>query len=172
MLTPKEQAVIALRRQGWSCARIARHLSISRNAEKFRAWSGRQRLARGDPLILPGVYCVFRCASYTGVLPLRSLPDWLDRIWRARRRLPWFAGLDRRPEVEILLGTIPLTVKEASIVRRLLAGKREPGVYKTDGHGKVAFYSGLRTAARTEAVSSTAIYYFRQRGHGRGCYWL
>jgi hypothetical protein len=172
MLTPKEQAVLILRQRGWSCAQIAEHLGISRNAEKFRAWCGRQRLAKGDPLILPGSYCVFRCAGFTGVLPRRSLPDWRDRVWAARRRIPWLAGLDRRPEIEILLGTMPLTATEASIVRRLLAGTREPGVYKIDRRGKVTFYSGLRTAARAEGVSSTAIHYCRQRGHGRGCYWL
>jgi len=173
MLTPKEQAVLDLRQRGWSCARIAEHLGISRNAEKFRAWRGRQRIAGGDPLILPGVYCVFWFGPYPGVLPLRCLPDWLDRIWAARRQIPWLAGLDRRPDVEILLGgMVPLTAREAAIVRRLLAGTRAPGVYKIDRRGKVTFYSGLRTAARAEGVSATAIHNLRQRGHGHGCYWL
>jgi len=173
MLTPKEQAVRILRQRGWSCARIADHLGISRNNEKVLAWSGRQRIARGDPLILPGAYCVFKCASFTGVLPARSLPDWLERVWAARQDILWLAGLDRRPEVEILLGAVPLTAREAAIARRLLAGTRAPGVYKIDRHsGKVRFYSGLRAAARAEGVSATAIHNLRQRGHGHGSYWL
>ena len=173
MLTPKEQAVLDLRRQGWSCARIAEHLGISRNAEKFRAWHGRQRLASGDPLILPGAYCVFKCADYIGVLPRWSLSDWRNRVWRARKRLPWFVGLDRRPEVEILLGgAVPLTKQEASIARRLLAGRRQPGVYKIDAKGRVIVYGGERTASRAEGVSSMAIHYRRERGHCHGCYWF
>ncbi len=173
MLTPKEQVVLDLRQRGWSCTRIAEHLDISRNAEKFRAWHGRQRIARGDPLILPGVYCVFRFGPYIGVLPLRCLPDWLDRIWTARECIPWFAGLDRQPDVQILLGgTVPLTAREAAIARRLLAGKRKPGVYKIDPSGNVTVYSGIATAARAEGVTSMAIHYRRQRGHVRGCYWL
>jgi DNA-binding CsgD family transcriptional regulator len=173
MLTPKEQAVLDLRQQGLSSKQSAARLGISRNAEKFRAWCGRQRLASGDPLILPGTYCVFKYADYIGVLPLHCLPDWLDRVWRARKRLPWFAGLDRRPKVEILLGgTVPLTAREASVVRRLLAGKRNPGIYKIGRRGKVTFYPGERTASRAEGVSSMAIRYRRERGHGQGYYWL
>ncbi|NUQ61173.1 MAG: hypothetical protein HUU20_01715 [Pirellulales bacterium] len=173
MLTPKEQAVRILRQRGWSCAQIAEHLGISRNAEKFRAWCGRRRIAKGDPLILPGSYCVFRFGPYTGVLPSRLLPDWMDRVWTARQGITWLAGLDRQPETENLLGAVPLTANEASTVRRLLAGTRAPGVYKIDCHsGKVTFYSGLRTAGRAEGVSAAAIHNLRQRGHGRGCYWL
>ena len=165
--------MLDLRRQGWSCKRIAEHLGISRNAEKFRAWHGRQRLASGDPLILPGAYCVFKCADYIGVLPRWSLSDWRNRVWRARKRLPWFARLDRRPEVEILLGgTVPLTKQEASIARRLLAGRRQSGVYKIGPKGRVTFYPGERTASRAEGVSSMAIHYRRERGHCHGCYWF
>jgi hypothetical protein len=81
--------------------------------------------------------------------------------------------VDRRPEVEILLGgVVPLTAKEAAIARRLLAGKRAPGVYKIDQSRKVTVYSGETTAGRAEGVSSMAIHYRRERGHGRGCYWL
>jgi len=173
MLTPLEQTIVDLQRQGVGFREIARRTSHSYNACKYVAWYSRQKIAAGDPLILPGVYCVFKCAGYIGVLPLHCLPDWLNRAWRARKRLPWFAGLDRRPEVEILLGgVVPLTAKEASIARQLLAGKRASGVYKIDQSRKVTVYSGETTAGRAEGVSSMAIHYRRERGHGRGCYWL
>lgn len=173
MLTAKEQAVMDLRQQGWSCKQIAEHLGISRNTEEYIAWRARRRLGAGNPLRLPGTFCVFRFGPCVGVLPTRYLRDWSDKVWAARPHIPWLSGANERPDVEILLGGIvQLTLQEAATARRALAGTRKPGVYKIGHDGSVTKYSGETAAARAEGVNKMRIHLRREAGAANGYYWL
>ena len=175
MLTPKEQEVMDLRALGWPSKRIAERLGITRNAEKFRAWYARQKIAAGDPLTLPnmGRYCVFRFGAHVGTLPLHMLPKWVKAIWRAKDKLPLFADLNERPEPEILLGgVVQLTERQARGARRLLAARRRPGVYQIGPRGKVTRFAGEKACGQALGISLQAVRVFREHGHGRGCFWL
>ena len=149
---------------------------MTRNNEKQHAWQARQKISAGNPLTVPnmGVYCVFRFGPHIGVLPLRLLPAWAERIWKVKAQLPMFARLKRRPAPEVLLGgIIQLTWRQAKAAWRLLAPRRKPGVYRIGPRGKVMAFRGVGAAARAFGVNSTAIRQFLERGHERGRYfWL
>jgi hypothetical protein len=174
MLTPLEEIIVGLQRQGVGFREIARRTGHSYNACKYVAWYSRQKIAAGDPWTMPGAYCLVKYGNHIGVLPLRCLADWQARMETAREKIPWLAAGVDRPELQVLLGNVcGLTFREASTARRALAGRRKRrGVYRVDAGGNVAWFPGEIAAGRAEGVSSMAIHRYRESGFAKGCYWL